>query len=156
MTTPDGMSRRSFFAALPAATPRRERANKRAHHDGQRIFHGPMGIPDYVLDSVSRAMPYRTTHRHPVLRVARDGITYVFRSAPAPEMVGEIWRTLEGQYRVHVWSCATPDRPIRAALDRIDQDRAVRTPTPQPQLVSDEYSQYFAIMPPLSLEALDE
>lgn len=154
----NGMTRRDFFAALPAATPRPERRNRKEHHAGERVFHGPMVLPDYVLDSAGRAAPLRTTHRHPVLRVARDGITYLFRSQPSPEMVGEIWRTPEGQYRVHVWSCAVRDgRNLRVALELIERDRLARMPA-EPTPLPDDYAEYFAVPimpPPRTLEPLD-
>jgi len=133
------MTRRESIAALlGTGTPRTkpEGKNRRKHHEGEQIYHGPMRLPDYVIDSASRAVPVRTTHQHLAIRISRDGIVYLFRYAPAPEMVGEIWRTPEGAYRVHCWAVSTSPIPVGDALERIERDRAARMPRPESPTVA--------------------
>lgn len=128
------MTRRESIAAILGSGTPKTRPSKRKHHAGEQIYHGPMSLPPAVIESASRASVVRTASQHLAIRLSRDGVVYLFRYAPAPEMVGEIWRTPEGNYRVHCWAVSTSPIPVRAALDRIERDR-----TPQ-----------FPIMPPMS------
>lgn len=107
------MQRRDFFRSLAGAPliARPERKNNRSHHQGERIYHGPMKIPEQILDIASRAPAYRTTCRKPCIRLALDGMTYLFRTGLCGDSyIGEIIRTDKG-LRVHVWT-AIPDAPL--------------------------------------------
>lgn len=110
------MERRDFFRSLVGVPliARPTSKNRREHHQGHRLYHGPMRLPERVLDIATRAPVYRTTHRHPVIRLAFDGVTYIFRTGLAGDCyLGEIVQELEGAgpIRVHVW------RAIESAPD---------------------------------------
>ena len=70
-----------------------------------RLYHGPLRLPSRVLDIATRAPVYRTTARHPVIRMALDGVTYIFRTGIAGDCyLGEIIQAPDGAMRVHVWT----------------------------------------------------
>lgn len=110
------MERREFFRSLIAGgatvSQRPERRNRRVHHEGTKLYHGPLLIPEYVAGIVA-AHPAikRTTHGgHLVSRYADAAYTWLFR-CQIPEsraMVGEIVCTPEGKLRIHCWSAARP------------------------------------------------
>ena len=107
------MERRQFFQSLiaggAAVGSRPEGRNRRAHHQGERLYHGPMGIPERIAAIVAEFPGLkRTTSRHLVSRYAEAGWVWLFRcQIPASrQMVGEIVRTPEGSIRVHCWSAA--------------------------------------------------
>lgn len=107
------MERREFFQSLIAGgasvKSRREGRNRRAHHQNERVYHGPMAIPERIAAIVADHPGLkRTTDRHLVSRYAEEGWTWLFRcQIPASrQMVGEIVRTPEGKMRVHCWSAA--------------------------------------------------
>ncbi len=109
------MERREFFKGLIASgatvREREHGRNRRARHVDNRIYHGPMLIPERVA-AIIAAHPAikRTTHRHLVSRYAEGNFVWIFRcQIPASlAMVGEIVSTSEGKIRVHCWSAATP------------------------------------------------
>lgn len=112
------MERRDFFKSLVAGGAtikvRPERKNQRAHHQGERIYHGPMEIPERVVSAVAQSPALaKTTHRHLISRYTDgEGWEWRFRSQ-IPEhrlMVGEIIRTPEGNVCVHCWASADLDR----------------------------------------------
>jgi len=113
------MTRRDVFRAPLLAW--RERRNRRVRHSDTRLYHGPIHLPDEVQVRLAAAPAYRTTHRHPALRLKYHGITIVSRTAPAAsgEYVGEIVRTQSGALRVHLFAAA--NRPLRssASMDEI-------------------------------------
>lgn len=103
------MERREFFRSLGgiAAIARPANKNRKAHHKNDVLYHGPIRIPEDVLDIASRAPVYRTTHgaKKLAIRLALDGVTYLFRTGLAGDCyLGEIIRTPEGMVRVHVWT----------------------------------------------------
>ena len=107
------MERREFFKSLiagGASMRERPRAkNRRAHHTGERLYHGPMEIPEDIVRIIA-AHPAikKTTCRHLVSRYANTGWVWLFRCQipESRQMVGEIIRTPEGKIRVHCWSAA--------------------------------------------------
>lgn len=116
------MERRDFFKSLIAAgatvKERKKHRNRRSRHESERIYHGPMAIPERIaLIIAEHPAIKRTTHRHIVSRYAGDldGWVWLFRcQIPAHRlMVGEIIRTTEGKIRVHCWSSADPERYTR-------------------------------------------
>lgn len=106
------MTRRESFSALFSAplVERPEHKNKRAHHDGDQLYHGPIFVTAEVTDLAVTSTPFKTTHRHPALRIEHDSVVYLFRCLPigASAYVGEIIRTPQGTIRCHVW-LAIPD-----------------------------------------------
>jgi hypothetical protein len=146
------MERRQFFRGLIAAgatvAERPERRNRRAHHEGQRVYHGPMSIPEEVARIVAdHPAIKRTTHRHLVSRYAADGYTWLFRcQIPAHRgMVGEIIHIPQPDgvilSRVHCWSAADPDRaPHGGYLDAVLISASRHPVSPLP---------HAAILPPL-------
>jgi hypothetical protein len=115
------IERRDFFKSLIAGgatvSERKERRNHRAHHEGTRLYHGPMLIPAYIAGIIAEhpALKRTTNGRHLVSRYADATHTWLFRcQIPAHcLMVGEIVRTPEGKIRVHCWSAADPERYTR-------------------------------------------
>jgi hypothetical protein len=99
-----------------AVALRPERRNRREHHQDERIYCGPMAIPERIAGIIAEHPGIkRTTDRHLVSRYAEGEWTWVFR-APIPEhrlMVGEIVRTWCGHIRIHCWSTADPERYTR-------------------------------------------
>lgn len=117
------MERRDFFRSLIAGgatlNQRPEGKNRRAHHQNERLYHGPLEIPERIVDIVAEHPGIkRTTHRHLVSRYAENNWVWLFRcKIPASrQMVGEVVRTPEGKIRMHCWSAASTD------------ERLVRTP----------------------------
>lgn len=111
--------RRSFFQSLVAGgatvSQREQHRNRRVHHAGERIYHGPMEVPARIAGIIAdHPVLKMTTHRQLVSRYAgdADGWVWLFR-CQIPEhrlMVGEIVRTPEGRIRVHCWHAADPER----------------------------------------------
>lgn len=103
--------RESFMAALGLAPIERpERKNSRARHTHDKLYHGPLRIPAEVAERSSQAPAYKTTHGHPVLRIEdKDGVVYLWRCLPVGEgdYLGEVVRTPEGAYRVHLYRAIT-------------------------------------------------
>ena len=120
------MERREFFKSLiagGASMRERPRAkNRRAHHTGERLYHGPMEIPEDIVRIIA-AHPAikKTTCRHLVSRYANTGWVWLFRCQipESRQMVGEIIRTPEGKIRVHCWSAARPDGRIIRTPEQI-------------------------------------
>lgn len=111
------MERREFFRSLIAggATVQEwpERKNARKHHEGNRLYHGPLEIPGRIVGIIDNHPGIkRTTDRHLVSRYAEADWTWIFRcQIPAHRlMIGEVVRTPEGKIRVHCWSAADPGR----------------------------------------------
>ena len=126
--------RREFFRSLiaggAAVSQRPERRNRREHHAGERIYLGPMIVPERVAAIVAEHPAIkRTTHQHLVSRYAESGCTWLFRcQIPASrQMVGEIVRTPEGSTRVHCWSAANPGE-YREPQEIIERKRAPQMP----------------------------
>lgn len=90
----------------------------RIRHAGERVYHGPIFVPENIAAIVAEHPAIkRTTSRHMVMRYSHGGWTWLFRSQiPASRMmVGEIVRTPEGQIRVHLWSAASPHSGAHSA-----------------------------------------
>lgn len=78
--------------------------NRPAYKD-ERLYHGPMRIPDYVLEIAKKGICVRTRDRHTAIRVRVGEIAYLFRTLGVGcEYLGEILRCQDGRIRVHVWS----------------------------------------------------
>lgn len=130
----DAIERRGFFRRLVAAgaaiTERPAAKNRRAHHKFQKLYHGPLLIPENVAAIIAEHPAIKkTTCRHLVSRYSFGGVTWLFR-CQVPEsraMVGEITRTPEGNIRVHCWSAANPGRyrTPEELLARREQDTQV-------------------------------
>lgn len=123
------MERRAFFQSLIAGgstiNQRPENKNRRAHHQGERLHHGPIEIPERIVAIVA-AHPglKRSTHRHLVSRYAENEWVWLFRCQipESRQMVGEIIRTPEGKIRVHCWSAANSDgRVIQTPADIVSR-----------------------------------
>lgn len=113
-------TRRGFLRGL-AGTPllRPANRNRRAHHVGTRLYHGPIRLPARVLDLACRSRVYRTTHRHLALRCQIDGLTVLFRAGVAGDCyLGEIVRTESGAIRIHTWSVIADAPALRDLAER--------------------------------------
>lgn len=131
------MERREFLRSLTSAPmiARPTAKNRREHHQGERIYHGPIRLPSQVLDIALRAPVYRTTHRHPVIRLQLDGVTYLFRSGIAGDCyLGEIVRTPEGRIRVHAWAAIETAPALNEILARKIQPTVTRSISSYPIL----------------------
>lgn len=124
------MDRRSFFQSLiaggAAVTERPEHKNRKAHHQNEVLFHGPIEIPERVVNIVAEHPAIkRTTHRKLVSRYAENNWVWLFRCQipESRQMVGEVVRTPEGKIRVHCWSAARPDSRLIRTPEEIVQDR---------------------------------
>jgi hypothetical protein len=146
------MTRRESLRALisggAAYRERPARKGARAHHQDTQVYHGPLTLPVEIVEALARAPVFRTTSKHPALRVQRDGITYLLRTAPSGvDYVGEVIRTEAGPYRVHAWTVSLAGgRPVAEVIAR-DQERLappVSAPTlPVAPETTEDYSHYF-------------
>ena len=118
------MERRDFVRSL-AGIPliaRPQNKNRRSKHFDERLYHGPMELSEDVMDVAMRGKAYRTTCRHPAIRVGLNGVTYVFRCGLAGQSyLGEIVRISDGALRVHVWKAVQDAPPFAEILERIRQ-----------------------------------
>lgn len=88
---------------------RAENKNRLKHHQDTQLFHGPIAVPDDMLARASTSPVYLTSGRKCVIRFQTlSGVTWIFREYTANHRVyvGEVVRTLKGQYRVHLWRAA--------------------------------------------------
>ena len=130
------MERREFFQSLIAGgavvKERPDNRNRRAHHEGTRLYHGPMMIPiDIATIIAEHPALKRSTSRHLVSRYADATHTWLFR-CQIPEsraMVGEIVRTPEGKIRIHCWSAARPAETYREPADLVSSAAILAWPT---------------------------
>lgn len=144
------MTRRESLRALisggAAYKERPERKNRRSHHRDEVIYHGPITIPDEVIALLGTSTVYRTTCRHPALRVHHNSITYVLRTAlSGTDYVGEVVRTQAGAYRVHAWTVSLRGgKPLGAIIPREEPPcdmPPVSAPLPDPD--PSPYDYYF-------------
>jgi len=95
------LSRRDLFRA-PALFLGRRKARKK--HQDTRLYHGPIRLPESVVMLSGAADVYRTTCRHPAIRLSHAGIVYLWREwGLGRDYIGEVVRTAAGGYRVHLW-----------------------------------------------------
>lgn len=159
-------SLRAMISGGAAYRERPERKNARTRHQDEVLYRGRLEIPAEVLDSLSRSPVYRTTARHLALRVQRDGVTYLMRTAlSGAHYVGEVVRGQSGAYRVHCWTVSDlPGRPVSEVVER-DRERNVTPAAPPisapitPEPDSADYAHYFEpdLLPKrVALEALQD
>lgn len=93
-------------------TKREDNPNRRKHHRDTRLYHGPIHIPEQVMEQANKGRVLQDTCRHLVLRVAWEGMVWVFRDFAGPSrpvLIGEIVRTAKGEHRVHLWQVVDRD-----------------------------------------------
>lgn len=81
--------------------------NRRRHHKDTRLYHGPLRLPQEVMDKAKESQVYRTTSRKLAVRILHEDIVYLLRVVCGRDYIGEVVRTDSGTYRVHVWSAIT-------------------------------------------------
>ena len=75
------------------------------HHKDEQLYHGPLVVPQEVIDKIDRRYHiYRTTHGKVCARIKHKGIVYIFRTLSGRQYIGEVVRTQKGDIRVHLWS----------------------------------------------------
>lgn len=92
--------------------------NRRNHHRDIQVYRGPFLMPAELVLAIATAPTFRTTDRHNIRRVVRDGVTFLARERVAlsaidlPDegsFVGEVTRGQNNNVRVHIWSIAEYD-----------------------------------------------
>lgn len=145
------MERRNFFAALVAGgadiRDTRLRGKRKPVRENQRLYHGPMVIPEDVAEAVRESPDiYRTRHAGKLVSryVDHDATVWLFRVLipVSRQMVGEVIRTPDGRRRVHCWAAATPANtyPLARELHGLDIPAELET-TDINQYLDPQYAQ---------------
>ncbi len=95
--------------------------NIRRKHKDTKIYHGPLRVPDEVMKMVYENPVVKTTHRKLAVKVIHNNMTYLFRVVGSKDYLGEIVKTENDEYRVHVWSIVPG--PMPEVIDIINRKK---------------------------------
>ena len=90
--------------------------NIRRKHQDTLLYRGPMRLPAEVVEMAYRNPVVKTTHRKLAVKLIHQEIHYVLRVVGSRDYLGEIVRTQQGEYRVHVWTIVDGPMPEVAEI----------------------------------------